>query len=281
MSETEPFYVPLGDDVLLDGAGSLQFTDEICRNSGGPSQKVVGHVWLTRELLAFRPLVGMPYPQQVTLRRTNVSGASCVQPKLFGVLKFGMSQLVLLHSELGRSVRYAFEVEMPERWLNALGEPLRVQERSARDLVQAALKAGERIRGRYTAALETLSFPRGYWHTEDTDGRDEVLAAGLKALDVDVPTDFVSGLDLNVEVGTDPEDYEEGPGTEEWGRREQIRRVCEAVNAIGGERRFYEYAEDLPGWTDFGEPLWLWLSPWEDEELRRLGVVREKRSSAK
>jgi hypothetical protein len=85
--------------------------------------------------------------------------------------------------------------------------------------------------------------------------------------------------DLRVEVETDPEDYEEGPGTEEWGRRQQIRRVCEAVNGVSGERRFYEYAEDLPGWPNFGEPVWLWLSSWEDEELRRLGVVHEKRSS--
>ncbi|HET9954671.1 MAG TPA: hypothetical protein VFQ61_09205, partial [Polyangiaceae bacterium] len=60
-----------------------------------------------------------------------------------------------------------------------------------------------------------------------------------------------------------------------WGRREQIRRVCEAINASRGEseRRFYEYAEDLPGWPAYFEPLWLWLSAWEDEALRRLGIV--------
>lgn len=135
------------------------------------------------------------------------------------------------------------------------------------------------MRGRYTAALEELSFPRGYWHTEDKEGRDEVLAAGLKALDVYVPRDYLSGVDLNAEVKTGPEDYEEGPGTEEWVRRQQIRRVCEAVNRISGERRFYEYAEDLPGWPNYGEPVWLWLSSWEDEELRRLGVVHAKHSS--
>ena len=94
MNETEPFYVPLGDEVLLDGVGSLHFTDEICRSAGGPSQKVKGHIWLTCELLAFRPLVGMPHPQQATLRRTDVLEASCVQPKLLGMLKVGVPQLM-------------------------------------------------------------------------------------------------------------------------------------------------------------------------------------------
>jgi len=144
--------------------------------------------------------------------------------------------------------------------LEALTRPRRVQELSARELVRGALQAGERERGRYTAALEQLSFPRGYWHTEDSEARDEVALHGLVGLGIDVPDDFLKNLDLEVEVETGPEDYAIGPGTEEWGRREQIRRVCAAVNASGGahERRFYEYAEDLPGWPKCFEPLWLW-----------------------
>jgi hypothetical protein len=56
----------------------------------------------------------------------------------------------------------------------------------------------------------------------------------------------------------------------------EIRRVCEAINAgrRGGERRFYEYAEDLPGWPECFEPLW--LSQEEDERLRGLGIVAAK-----
>jgi hypothetical protein len=170
-----------------------------------------------------------------------------------------------------------FDMDAPEQWAKALGESRRIQERSARELVQAALRDGERERGRYTTALEQLSFPRGYWHTEDAAGRDEVMLLGLKDLEIDVPQNFLAKLDLEVEVETDPEDYEIGPGTEDWGRREQIRRVCEAVNQFGdGARRFYEYAEDLPGWATCFEPLWLWLSKQEDEELRRLGIVSAK-----
>ncbi len=90
--------------------------------------------------------------------------------------------------------------------------------------------------------------------------------------------EFLAKLDLEVQVEMGPEDYEIGPGSEDWGRREQIRRVCEAVNSsiADGKRRFYEYAEDLPGWPTSFEPLWLWLSETEDEQLRLLGIVRAK-----
>lgn len=278
MGETEPFFVPLGDDVLLQSPGTLNFTDEICRGAGGPSQRVSGHVWLTHDLLAFRPNVGMPHPQAVTLNRNAITDVRRVQPKLLGLFKSGRERLAVKYTQFGARMPHVFEVDAPEQWAKALGGSRRIQERSARELVQAALRDGERERGRYTTALEELSFPRGYWHTENAEARDEVMLDGLKDLGIDLPQNFLAKLDLEVEVETDPEDYETGPGTEDWGRREQIRRVCEAVNQSfgAGERRFYEYAEDLPGWATCFEPLWLWLSKQEDEELRRLGIVSVK-----
>ena len=281
MTETEPFFVPLGDEILLHGPGSLKFTDEICRSAGGPSQTVWGHIWLTHDLLAFRPKLGMPHPQAVTLNRNAIADARCVHPKLLGLFKAGPAKLEVRYAYLKASIPHVFEVDTPERWAEALGKSRRIQERNARELVQGALRNGERERGRYTAALEQLSFPRGYWHTENAEGRDEVMMDGLKGLEIEVPENFLATLDLEVQVETGPEDYETGPGTEDWGRREQIRRVCEAIKQSSGgvERRFYEYDEDLPGWASF-EPLWLWLSETEDEELRRLGIVRAKGSFA-
>ena len=274
--ETEPFFVPLGDEILLEGPGSLKFTDAICVSAGGPSQTVRGHVWLTHDLLAFRPQLGMPHPQLVTLDRRAIAEMRCVQPKLLGLFKAGSAQLEVSYVSFGTPLPHLFTLDAAERWLEALGQPRRVQELSARELVQAALRRGDRERGRYKLALEQLSFPQGYWYTEEPEVRDEVVLRGLQRLAIDVPNDFLKQLDLEVEVETGPEDYAIGLGTEEWGRREQIRRVCSAVNQIVGVRgrRFYEYAEDLPGWPTCFEPLWLWLSEQEDGELRRLGIVR-------
>jgi len=276
LPKTEAFFVPLGDEVLLDAPGSLKFTNAICVNAGGPSQTVQGHVWLTHDLLAFRPHLGMPHPQMVTLDRNAIAQAKRVHPKLLGLLKVGAPQLEVSYLRFGKALPHLFTLEAPERWLEALSRPRRVQEGSARELVRAALLAGERERGRYTTALEQLSFPRGYWHVEDPEARDEVMLHGLMDLEVGVPNGFLKNLDLEVDVETGPEDYAIGPGTEDGGRREQIRRVCAAVNAAGGAhgRRFYEYTEDLPGWPTCFEPLWLWLSESEDHELRKLGVVR-------
>jgi len=278
---TEPFFVPLGDEVLLRSPGSLQFTDAICRSAGGPSQTVQGHVWLTHDHLAFRPNVGMPHPQSVTLKRDSITGATCVFARRFGLFRASRPRLEVCYryAYLTAPTPHVFEVDSPERWADAIGGARRIQTQSARQLVQGALRDGERERGRYTTALEQISFPRGFWHTEDAEGRDEVLSNGLKDLGINVPSNFLAKLDLDVQVETGPEDYETGPGSEEWGRREQIRCVCEAINArngSNGEQRFYEYAEDLPGWPSYFEPLWLWLSEAEDAELRRLGIVGAK-----
>lgn len=223
----------------------------------------------------------MPHPQQVTLNRDAITDATVVQPKLLGLFKLRRPRLEVRYRYswiVGDPVPHLFELDSPDRWTEVLNGARRSQKRSARQLVQDALDDGERERGRYTGALEQLSFPRSHWYTEDPTERDEALMAGLEGLGIDVPANFLTTLDLAVRVETGPEDYEIGPGTEEWGRREQIRRVCEAINAGrgGGERRFCEYAEDLPGWPECFEPLWLWLSQEEDERLRELGIVAAK-----
>ena len=277
MAETEPFFVPLGDEVLLHGPASLEFTNAICLSAGGPSQTVVGQAWLTHDWLAFRPKLGMPHPQMVTLDRNLIADVSCVHAKKLGLFKARRPSLEVCYryNFVAAPTPHHFQVESAERWKEALGGARRVQTQSARELVQDALHDGERERGRFTGSLEQLSFPRGHWYTEAPADRDQALLNGLDGLGILVPENFLTTLDLEVQVETGPEDYEIGPGTEEWGRREQIRRVCDAINVtIGsGERRFYEYAEDLPGWPVCFEPLWLWLSEQEDEGLRRLGIV--------
>lgn len=55
MAQSEPFFAPLSDEVLLHGPGKLKFTSDICVGAGGPSQTVEGEVWLTHDWLAFRP----------------------------------------------------------------------------------------------------------------------------------------------------------------------------------------------------------------------------------
>lgn len=68
-----PFYLPLGDEVLREAVGTLDFTDAMCAHfAGGPSHTVRGVVWLTARLLAFRPVAGMPHPKVATLQRTQI-----------------------------------------------------------------------------------------------------------------------------------------------------------------------------------------------------------------
>jgi hypothetical protein len=51
--------------------------------------------------------------------------------------------------------------------------------------------------------------------------------------------------------------------------------MMNAVNATlpaDAPRRFFKFAEDLPTW-EFDEPVWLWLTQGQREQLLALGIV--------
>lgn len=103
----------------------------------------------------------MPHPQAVTLSRNAIADASCTHSKILGLFKAGRPRLEVRYRYPHRAAPtpHVFEVDSPERWLQALGGARRSQERTARELLEGALRDGERERGRYLAVLEQLSFP--------------------------------------------------------------------------------------------------------------------------
>ena len=153
--------------------------------------------------------------------------------------------------------------------------------RSADDLLNEALESALEHRERYVSTLARLSFPQAFWHTEALDDLREVISGVLTDLGVSklVPLpELVAELmpQLPVEVQTGPEDYESGEGSEAWGRLEQISRIMGAVNHAlppDAPKRFYRFREDLPGW-ECDEPIWLYLTARQVEQLRALSILR-------
>ena len=282
--DTVPYDLPLGDRVTFDVEGRLEFTDAMCAMfAGGPSQTVDGRVLVTEQRLVFCPVVGQPHPQRVDLVRDPSWAVERIQRRWLGLVSRG-APVVQVSFRMGhRDLVLAFHVPDPDALVNALGQTPPAAE-AARTLLADALTAGVRERGRYTSVLQALSFPGGFWHTEALEDLVDVVVASFADLDLDLDEAWLQTLDLDVEPLMGPEDYETGPGSEAWARKHQIARICVAANeaieaievigVIGGSRRFYAFAEDLPGW-EFDEPVWLLLTEDERQRLLSLGIVRE------
>ncbi len=269
------YSVPIGDVLMRESECSLMFTDQLCAMfAGGPSGQVRGKIFLTNTELAFRPTQEQPHPQMVTVPRSQVTAVSVFHPKVLGFLPSGKTKLRVEWSP-HQSFCLDFDVAQPESWVKALQGP--AAEVAAPNMVlDDALEAGVGEVGRYTAALASKSFPAGFWHVEAPDDMFEVVEGCLEDLGLAVPPEWLRALDLQMEPSSGPEDYETGPGSEAWCRREQIARICEAINAAGfsSDHQFYQFEETIPHW-DFDEPVWLWLSKSQRNRLLELGVLRE------
>jgi hypothetical protein len=272
--KTLPYHLPLDDHMLLDCPGTLEFTNEMCAMfAGGPSQTVSGHVWVTDARLAFRPVVGMPHPQMITVDRQHLSRVHVFQPRWLGLISRGGEVVEATLDNWGRSFVLRFLVEDPKALAKVLETDPVEKNRAPSEVLDEALVAGIADRGRYVTTLTALSFPGGFWHTESYEDLVEIVTLTWKELGVPLGEDFLNGLDLDVEPLYGPEDYETGPGSESWARREQIERICIAANdVLGGDRRFYAFDEDLESW-EFDEPVWLYLTSEQREQLLALGVV--------
>lgn len=241
--------------------------------AGGPSQTLRGRIWLTQTLLAFRPIAGMPHPQVATVQRRLIERMELSRRSLLGHIRYGRPLLEVWVPSVGAPLPLTFDLDDAEGWRVLLRAPS-PPPRAPRVRLREALDAGLRQRGRHTSTLEQLSFPRGYWHSEVHEDLVELAEDTFHELGVDLPPDLLASVDLEVETLSGPEDYETGPGSDSWARREQIRRICSAANAVlSGDRRFYAFAEDLPEWA-FDEPVWLLLSAEERDRMLELGVVR-------
>jgi hypothetical protein len=270
-----PFFLPISDEMIGDWEGSLRFTDAMTAFfAGGPTQTVNGRIILTTRQLAFRPPVEMPHPQQLTVALADVSRVT--RHRVLGLV--AGRTVVVVANVGGMPFDLRFGIGDPVRFVELL-ERTRVgamPREPAAALLDAALRDGITERGRYASTLAALSFPQTYWYTEEIEPLRTIVCDAMTALSLTLPDAFSRELDLKVETDSGPEDYETGPGSEAWGRREQIARIVAAVNAAlpaTEPRRFYTFAEDLPGWTE-DEPVCVLLNPAQRDSLLRLGVVR-------
>jgi hypothetical protein len=270
-----PFLLPLGDEIVGDWEGSLRFTDAMTELfAGGPTQTVKGRIILTTRQLGFRPPEEMPHPQQLTVALAAVSRVT--RRRVLGVV--AGRTIVAVTQIYGRPFELRFRVGEPGRFVDLL-ERTRAgatPREPAAALLDVALRDGLTERGRYASTLAELSFPQTLWYTEEIGGLRGIVRDAMTALGLALPDGFARELDLEVETDSGPEDYETGPGSEAWGRREQIARIVAAVNAAlpaTEPRRFHTFAEDLPGWPE-DEPVCVLLTAAQRDELLRLGVVR-------
>lgn len=278
--DTLAFHCPLGDAVLLDLPASLHFNDGMCAMfAGGPSGWVEGRVVVTLASLASRPVVGQPHPQQLTVDRTSLGPPRLVQRRWLGLFSRGAPEVHLTLSAYGRDFELRFRMSAPEVLVEVLSQPPVPVSTPPVELLSQAMDLGVSEPGRYVPALAALSFPQGFWHTESMEDCVDIARTTLADLGAVLPEGFLGGLDLDVETLWGPEDYETGPGSESWGRREQIDRICVAANGVlEGDRRFYAFEEDLPDW-EFGEPVWLFLTEAERQRLVALGILRSRMDS--
>lgn len=272
--KTIPYYVPLGDQILMDCPGKLEFTNEMCAMfSGGPAQTVSGHVWVTETQLVFRPVVGMTHPHKLTAKRQQLTDVNVVQPKWFGLIPGGKKIVEVTFENWGQSFILRFHVHKPKPLSHILKTAPIIKSKAPSKVLSESIDANITDRDRYTHTLSQMSFPEGYWYVESVEDLVKVVTNSWERLGVPLCEDFLLGLDLNIEVKFGPEDYETGPGSESWARREQICRICLAANdALDGERRFYDFEEDLEDW-EFDQPVWLFLTPDERKRLISLGIL--------
>jgi len=272
---TVPFDLPLGDSILFDVEGSLEFTDAMCATTvGGPSGTVAGRIIVTEQRLAFRPVVGQPHPQRIDMGRDPNWQIEVVQRRFLGLIRRGAPVVEISYRWANyRDIVMAFHVPDPEAFVEVLRRELGAG-KDARTLLREALDDGISDRGRYARMLHVLSFPQGFWHTEAIDDLVDLVSDTFEELGIELDEAWVRGLELDVEPLYGPEDYETGPGSEAWARKEQVERICVAANAVlDGPRRFYQFAEDVPGW-EFDEAVWLFLDASERERLLELDIVR-------
>jgi hypothetical protein len=136
-------------------------------------------------------------------------------------------------------------------------------------LVEAGIDVGKRPdEARALRLVSKLakerSFPAGFWHPEDADGLADVMRGCLADLGLapDVVSDALIASLVEQFARLDDEDA---------ARRHQIGAALHVVNRALTGRRFYAFAEGVPGWES-DEPVWILLSPEEHALLVGTGL---------
>ncbi len=276
---TDDYAVPIGEQLLRSGEASLAFTRALTAHLvGGPTRVVDGTLYLTSATLAFRTDPNLEIAQHLTAELSAIDRPRVERAWLWGLIPRG-KRLVVDFDMHNRQFTLRFSVADPAEWAGAIGQALEdLDERSApSDRLDQALADGVSQRARYVTTLLELSFPQAVWHVEDDTALESILVAVLGQLGA---ADYLPGPDfyrrLVEEVAVDdefePEDYDP---QEYLARRKQIVGLMRRLNdALPPEcdRRFYQFAEDLPGW-EFDEPVWLYLTEEQRERLLELDIV--------
>ncbi len=108
------------------------------------------------------------------------------------------------------------------------------------------------------------AFPGGWWHATDIESAISVMSSRLEELGVEVAFP-VASLEAQLSLAEVASDDDENVL-----RRASIRLVLGEINRAltdaGGAARFFQFAEDVPGWES-DEPVWLLLTSDERDQL--------------
>jgi len=282
-AEVAPFHLALGEELVASADAKLFFSRELTAYAaGGPTRDTAGRLFLTTGCLAFRPMTIYAYAPSLTIGLGDVVAVERGNRRLLSLVPLPGARLDVTARVSGREFLLRITVNDVDGWITRIEEARAAMKPkpSADALIDQAVAAGVSDPGRYVPALARLSFPQAFWHTEALDDLRDVIDGVLGDLGVRELLPWPEFLDqlmptLQVEVETGPEDYETGEGSEQWGRIEQVTRIMTAVNAAlppDAPKRFYRFAETLPGWES-DEPVWLYLTQEQVEGLTQLGIV--------
>lgn len=276
---TDDYAAPIGEQLLRSGEASLAFTRSLTGHLvGGPTRVVDGTLYLTSATFAFRAAPNLEIAQHFTAELSTIDHPRVERQWLWGLIPRGKRLVVDFHIH-NRQFPLRFSVADPAEWARAIDQALdNLGERAApSERLDQALADGVCQPARYVTTLLELSFPQAVWHVEDDVALESILVAVLGQLGA---ADYLPGPDfyrrLVEEVAVDAEFAPEDDDPEEYlARREQIAGLMSRINdalAPQCDRRFYQFAEDLPGW-EADEPVWLFLTEKQRERLLELGVV--------
>lgn len=262
------FDVPVGDSLVIDADARLFVSDDLASKViGGPTQWARCRVYLTKKLLAvrFAPEVASCH-LALDISLTDLRAAELRRSWL------GIGPARLCVNMLWHEQRFDLKIDVaaPEKWLKRLNEARPGAPDAPETTLERALGEGLKDRGRYCRVLQALCFPSlwGQSH-EDIEAQIRDVMTRLKA---PLPDAFYALARVPDNVIAACEDYD----MDEW-RAQTLRIVDRANNLLSPDcpKRFYRFAEDLPGWPD-DEPVLLFLTEPQRDRLLSLGIVRAR-----
>jgi hypothetical protein len=239
---------------------------------GGPSQTVHGELIITTRQVVFRPPIGMPHPQRLTLTVDRVVDPRVKAQRRMWVLAAPPSvcfDLSNVSEPVVMDVRDAQAVVDAIRRVHA--DP--VPQQAPHTRLAQAIASGSTNRLAFADVIMGVSYPGGFWHAGSDDDLAEMLSYDVERLQLPITPAHQASIvrtvihaeNVRVDLVADEDKL----------RHDEIldlvTRIHETMDS-GTPRRFHRFESDFPGW-EIEDPFHLWLTVEEASVLVGLGIV--------